>query len=280
MKFKEGPPGHPSMQGKGFWQLPEDLVALHDEVISHAVEIHHAATAKLETSGVSQLSHSALFTLHWRAIVIHRSIRSLCQAGWTPSTPILIRTLLDIIASSYAVVAKPEDAEYMGFKFLGSYLVQALADADTPDALRKMNGEQLARLRQTLRGKDVARADQFVKEYAPQPYWFRPEFYSPGAILKTAKADLFFIYRQFSGSVHGGFVGSLLFDDSPDIVDINPQEHPRRTRAAVVSSSRVLLDISYIRARFEGVADETRYNRIMTDWVLPQKEKMQDVEER
>jgi uncharacterized protein DUF5677 len=262
------------MQGKGYWQLPEDLETLHDEVIGHAVEIHHMATEKFKETSAGPLSQAALFALHWRAIVIHRSVRTLCQTGWTPTTPILIRTLLDIIASSYAVAAKPENAEYMGFKFLGSYLAQSLADADTSDSLREINRTQLEALRQGLRGEDIARADQFVKEYVPQPYWFRPEFHSPGAILKTAKNDLFFIYRQFSGSAHGGFLGSSLFDDSPDMADINPQEHPRRTRAAVVASSRILLDISYLRAQFEGVADEKRYKQILRDRVLPQKEKV------
>jgi hypothetical protein len=163
---------------------------------------------------------------------------------------------------------------------MGSYLVQSLNDADTSHELRKTNREQVEKLRRALRGKNIARVDQFIEEYAPQPYWFRPEFYSPGAILKTAKNDLFFMYRQFSGSVHGAFLGSLLFDDTPDIADINPQEHPRRTRSAVVASSRILLDISYLRAQFEGVADENRYTEILKNRIMPQKEKVLEVQEK
>src|ERR1700732_5121888 len=98
------------MEQKGYWQLPEDLERLHDEIIRYAVGVHFATTAKYEKSSASPISYGALFTLHWRAIVIHRSIHSLCVTGWAPTSPILIRTMLDIIASSYAVVAKPEDA--------------------------------------------------------------------------------------------------------------------------------------------------------------------------
>jgi hypothetical protein len=81
------------------------------------------------------------------------------------------------------------------------------------------------------------------------------------------------MYRQFSGSTHGGFIGTALFDDSPDMADINPQEYPRRGRSAVVAS-RILLDISYLRGQFEGVADEAEYRKILTDQILPQKMKV------
>ncbi len=180
--------------------------------LEYGVEIHHAAAAKFQKKPEFPLSYGALFSLHWRSVVIHRSVRTLCEAGWTPITPILIRTLLDIIASAYAVVAKPEDAEYMGFKFMGSYLIQSVKDPDTSGALRAENTEQLGRLRQQLRGADVGRSEELIKNYAPQTYWYRPEYYSPSAILKMSKNDLQFMYRQFSGSAHGGFLGSALFD--------------------------------------------------------------------
>ena len=81
-------------------------------------------------------------------IVTHRSIRSLCETGWTQVSPILIRTLLDVLASCYAIVSKYEDAEYMAFKFMCSYLIQAIRDADTSDELRKHDQEQLDKMRQ------------------------------------------------------------------------------------------------------------------------------------
>jgi hypothetical protein len=262
------------MERKGYWRLPEDLEKLHDIVIDYAVEIHRAATEKFETQRQGPLSHGALFALHWRSIVIHRSVRTLCEAGWTPTTPILIRTLLDIVVSCYAVASKPEDAEYMGFKFRGSFLIQSIKDPDTAPALREENSKQLESLRGQLRENDIARVSDLIRDYVPRSYWYRPEFQSPSAILKNAKNDLDFMYRQFSGSTHGGFIGTALFDDSPDMADINPQEHPRRSRSAVVASSRILLDISYLRGQFEGVANEAEYRKILTDQILPQKMKV------
>jgi hypothetical protein len=182
--------------------------------------------------------------------------------------------LLDILASSYAVVFKFEDAEYMGFKFTWTSLIQAVRDPDRSEAQRKNDKEQLDALRQQLRGNDIERVDDLIKTYKPQLYWFRPEFKNPSEIIGLAKSDLLFMYRQFSGSAHGGFIGSLLFSDYPDTADINPQEHPVRSRQAVLISSWVLLNVSYIRGHFEGLTDENEYRHLLRTLILPQKAKV------
>jgi hypothetical protein len=84
---------------------------------------------------------------------------------------------------------------------------------------------------------------------------------------------LFEMYRQFSGSTHGSFIGSVLFSDSPDAPSINPQENPGRMRNAIVASSRLLLDISFARGQFDRIADLTEYKEIVKTYVLPQKGK-------
>ncbi len=254
--------------------MPDDLSILHDAVIDYAVAVQKAAAERHEKKSDYPLSHGALFTLHWRAIVIHRAIRTLCVTGWTPVIPILVRTLLDIIASCYVIVAKHEDSEYMSFKYMGSYLIQALQEGDYPPEVLKFDREQLDELRAQAKGTDVGRVDQFVKDYKPQRYWYKPEYENAGKILKTASTDLFSIYRVFSSAVHGGFLGSALFDDTPDMADVNPHEHPRRTRAAIVMSSRILLEISYMRDRFESAGLEEQYKTVMKDLYMPQKAKM------
>src|SRR5258708_26184518 len=127
--------------GKSYWPIPKDLDILHNLIIEYAVRIQAAAAAKQEKTAEGPISHSALFTLHRTAVVTHRSIRSLCETGWTQLSPILIRTLLDVLASSYAIVSKCKDTEYMAFKFICSYLIQAIGDPDTPDELRNHNQE-------------------------------------------------------------------------------------------------------------------------------------------
>ena len=258
---------------KSYWPIPEDLGTLHDVIIGYGVRIQALAAAKQEKTGEGPISHSALITLHRIGVVTHRSIRSLCENGWTQVSPILIRTLLDVLASCYAIVSKYEDAEFMAFKFMCSYLIQAIRDPDTSDELRKHDQEQLDKMRQQLKGEDIKRVDDFIANFKPLPYWFCPEFLSPGRIFKDVIPGLFYMYRQFSGSTHGSLIGSVLFSDSPDAPSIDPQENPARTRDAIVASSRLLLDISFIRGQFDGIADLAEYQEIVKTYILPQKGK-------
>lgn len=259
---------------QGFWPIPNDLAMLHDVIIEYAVRIQTAAALKQEKTTEGPVSHAALFTLHRAAIVAHRAIRSLCETGWTQVTPTLNRTLLDVLASNYAIVSKSEDSEYMAFKFMCSYLIQAIGDPDTADEPRRQNQEQLDKMRQQLKGPDVKRVDAFITNFKPQPYWSCPEFSSPGKIFKDVIPRFFYIYRQFSGTVHGSFIGSVLFSDSPDTPSINPQENPVRTRSAIIASSRLLLDISWARGTFDGIANLAEYNEIVRDYILPQKDRV------
>jgi hypothetical protein len=67
----------------------------------------------------------------------------------------------------------------------------------------------------------------FIANFKPLPYWFCPQFLSPARIFKDLMPRLFEMYRQFSGSTHGSFIGSVLFSDSPDAPSIDPQRiHP------------------------------------------------------
>jgi hypothetical protein len=92
----------------GPWTLPEDLATIHNVIIQYGVHIQETSAARHEKTGNGPLSHMALSHLHRIAIVNHRATRSLCEAGWTPTTPTMIRTLLDVLVSTYAVASKPE----------------------------------------------------------------------------------------------------------------------------------------------------------------------------
>jgi hypothetical protein len=261
------------LEQKDWWSLPQDLETLHDAIIDYAVRVHAAAKHKATLPG--PVSNLALLNLHENAIIIHRAIRSVCEAGWTPTSPILIRTLLDILANTYAIVSNEEDAEYMAFKFMSFSFIQRIKDPDTPGDARAADNEEVNKLRSVLQKRDIERIDELVTNYKPRSYWFRPEFKSPGEIFKHKMPHLFIMYRQFSGSIHGAFIGSLLFHDSPDDSDIGAHEHPLRTRDAVVASSRLLLDISWARGKFKGLVDDTEWTHIMKTLILPQSEKGQ-----
>ena len=263
------------MADEGPWPISDDLVQLHNAAWTYAVNIQAGSAAKQEKTAEGPLAHSALASLHRTAIVLHCSVRSLCEAGWTQVTPILIRTLLDVIVNVYAIAIKQEDSEYMAFKFLCSDFVKLVQDTDTAEEVRKHDQEQLDRMRRVLKGADVKRVDDFIANFKPVPYWFRPEFSSPGTIFREKIPRLFDMYRQFSGSTHASLIGSLLFSDTPDAPSINPAQNPIRTASAIVSSSRLLIDISWGRAEFDGFADTEEYKFLVKTLVLPLREKVE-----
>jgi hypothetical protein len=261
---------NPDEEAPGYWLLPKDLSHLHDEVIEYCVLVRITAARKQEEMPHFPLTHSALFTMHLRAILIHRGVRTLCEFGWTPVVPILLRTLLDIIASCHALTVDEKNSEYMGFKYLGTSLIQFLLDPAITPEQQQQNREQVEKLLSTLTPEDRRRAEQYIVGFTKPPaYWYNPEQASPAKILSTASPELQQAYRALSGSTHGGFIGSALFDDTPDAAQINPREHPRRTRSAIVMSSRLLLEITYIRDVVEAIGSTDYYKHIINDLFLP-----------
>ncbi len=109
------------------------------------------------------------------AILTHRGVRTLCEEGWTPITSILNRTLLDIFANSVAVVDQPEDADYMGFKYLTHFHRKWLKDPNITNAERTGATATVEEMVSKLRPADQGRARTLLAEAEPTPYWFQPE---------------------------------------------------------------------------------------------------------
>lgn len=257
----------------GPWTLPEDLATLHNVVIHYGVHVQKASAAQHEKTGNGPLSHMALSHLHRIAIVNHRATRALCEAGWTPTTPTMIRTLLDILVSAYAVASKPENSEYMGFKYLAHSFIEAIFNPDSAPELVNSDTGEVDKVRNQLQPSDLKRADDLIATYKVKtpPYWYWPEFPNPGSVIKQKMARNSDLWHFFCGSTHGALIGSLMFSDFPDDAGIDPEENPRKTRSAIVSSSRLLLDISFARGQFEGVADLREYTEIVRKYILPQQ---------
>jgi hypothetical protein len=260
-------------RAEGPWTLPNDLAILHNVIIHYGVCVHAAATAKFEKIANGPLSHLALASLHRAAIVNHRAVRALCETGWTPTTPTMIRPLLDILVSTYVVASQPENSEYMGFKYLGHSFIEVIVDPDSNVEQVKNDTGELDKLIHQLPAADVKRAEDLITAYKKKvpPYWYWPEIHNPSTAIKQKMPRVWDLWHAFCGSTHGSHIGSLLFSDVPDDPGIDPQEHPRRTRSAIVASSRLLLDISFARGQFEGVVDETEYKHIARSYILPQQ---------
>lgn len=258
----------------GPWLLPTDLEELHDAVIEFALAVNGRVDAQFEKDmSKGPLGYKALQRLHRTAIVTHRSVKSLCVAGWTATTPVVMRTLVDILVSVFAIGRNPQDAEFMGFRFMAHGLIEGMCDPDAEPAQQQRDAVLVDVLKSNLAGPDIKRADELIFSYKQKipPFWYWPEIPNPGTTIKQNMNRLWVLWHHFCGSSHGADIGSVLFADNPDSAGINPEENPRKTRMSTIISSRFLLDISHARAQSEGVPDEDEYKRIVKVYIKPQE---------
>ena len=261
----------------GPWTLPSDLSDLHSEVITFAVAVNLKVAQSQAQHGRSPLAYKALQRLHRTGIATHRSIRTLCEWGWTPISPVLIRTMLDLLVSVFALGKEPDDAELMGFRYMSHGLIETMVDEDAEPHHRAGNALQIAILKSFLSPKDDVRARTTIAAYEAKvpPYWYHPEVSGPGATIFQKMPQLFDLWKALCGSTHGSDIGAVIFADNPDNLGISPEEHPFKTRIAIVATSRILLEISHARAQCEGVSDDAEHSRIMRDFIKPQEAKTQ-----
>jgi hypothetical protein len=251
------------------WPINVELQTLHGIVIHYSIKVQEAAT-RLEADR-PHVSYHALANLHMRAIIIHRSIRDLCEAGWTPVTGILIRTLLDIYVNCLAIAIVPEDSEFMAFRFLLAFPLSRVNDSTLSKEIRQAHREEIEVAISRLPSKDTARATALITDTTRKSYWYQPEFSNPSDLLRRTIGDMPFLYRTFSSSTHGGVVGLALLDDEPDTPNINPKRHPRKTPISIVASSRLLLEITFLRDQIEGTQENVGYYFIKDEVLLPLK---------
>jgi hypothetical protein len=253
------------------WPLNKELHKLHEIVIIYSIKVQSAASRLQEIR--PHVSYQAFADLHMRAVVIHRSIRDLCESGWTPVTGILIRTLIDIYVNCLAIAIEPDNSEFMAFRFLFAFQLSRVKDAAVPKKAQLEHRKEIETAILQLPSKDAARATALITDKTRKSYWYQPEFKSPSDLLKKTKGDMPSLYRIFSAATHGGIVGLALLDDEPDTPNINPRQHPRQMPIAILGSARYLLEITFLRDQIEGTEEILGYYFIKDKVLLPMKEK-------
>jgi len=236
--------------------LPQRLGSLHNDVIAYASAIQCTIA---EHGGCQSLASEALNVLVYNAVLTHRGVRSLCEEGWTPITPILNRTLLDIFANCIALLNRPDSADYMGFKYISDFYRKWLVEPDITEPERREAFDALEALVAKLSPADQERARTLIREGRPRTYWFQPEYNTTKELLEFSPEDIYRIYRLLSPITHGGFAARILFKDDPRSEDINPREHPRNTVRSIAASCRLLLEVCHVQDQRDnhGVGEET-----------------------
>lgn len=271
MGFREGYKRGRVKSSKRYVGLNPDVfgpyVSLYWDVHKFAVKVNLVSYNKYNPLGPSyrgtNLSRGCLYKLGERAVILHRSVLSLCEDGWASVAPVILRTLMECVMHSILIVKK--DSEYMAFRYAANeYLNDLIATSTADDSLKKHCREEIRKMLGWLNPEDRRRAEEYIEQFEkrtePKIYWYRPEYRSTNEILQlcskpSQQQDLF---RIFSMSTHSTIVGANIFKDQPDKIDINPRADRRGTIMALMGTSTLLLEVSDIRNQFErlGLEDE------------------------
>lgn len=180
--------------------LRPDLDAIHSDAIEFASDIQNRIAA---SGGCKNIASEALNVLAFNSILTHRSVRTLCEEGWTPVTAVLNRTLMDLFANCVAVANTPADADYMGFKYLTHFFRKWLTDPHLTGPERTHVTQIIDELVSRLRPTDQTRARLLLGEPEPTVYWYQPEFGSPKKVLETSTHPVYDMFKFLSGPTHG-----------------------------------------------------------------------------
>lgn len=250
---------------KGFAKSSSEVFAyldFYNKVIDFAVKTNSASFKKYNPpSPLAErniLARGCLYIIGERAVVLDRSILSLCEDGWASVAPIILRSLLECFTNSIAIVKK--ESEYMAFKFYACDLLNSLLDEDFSKEAKDFNMGQVNFQLKRLNPQDQERAEKYKSEFLKRgklrSYWYRPEYQTIKDIFKACDnkgLEWYKVYKDFSMAIHSGFIGLGIFKDKPDKRDINPRKDLKAIKMALVSSSRLLLEITSVREQFENL---------------------------
>jgi len=245
--------------------IPEDLIELFDEMTEFGSKVQARSSSKISKEHhIEDNVYAVFYKVIAFAITLHKATKSLCEAGWTHITPILLRAILECTANCLAVIHN-ELPEYMAFKYLYHPYVKTSRDNRFSEDVRKKAECDIEQGIKNLKNpKAIEKAKQFVSEKRPKIFWFQPEEDGVSVIInKYGDSELKFTYQTLSMSTHAGHFGLLLFKDNSDDIDINPCSNPDKTKGVILFSCRFLLELINIRNNYEGLGLDSDYSRLI-----------------
>lgn len=260
--------------------LKHDLMgryyALHEKAIDFAVTVNAKSYEKysppLAASEKYRVSRGCLHRIGERAVIIHRSILSLCETGWMSMSPILLRSLLECLTNTLAIITPTYNCDYMGFKFCTLDFLNIMVETKDKKLFEYHNTLIQTEMKK-MDDETKKMADKYIKEFLKQKqektWWFKPEYKNTEDILSqwSSGKDWYNSFKVLSKSTHSAYVGLGLFKDKSDHVDINPRADFQSAKEAIVLSSRLLTEICHLRDTFEKLDCDSKCNELIEEIV-------------
>lgn len=255
-----------------------NLIHIHQDLVNFGVMVQTESTDKFNKEHhIEAAVYDSFSLLNSYAIRTHKAILCLCNEGWTDITPILLRAIMECSINLLAI-ANYELPEYMAFKYLSHDLLKLIRDNYYSEKLREEGRRDLRKGLNNIENPAVhQRAEESIKREKLYTYWFQPEFKRVSEIIKKfgrqeLKSELQNAYNTLSTSIHAASLGTVIFKDIPEKVNIEPCENPRRTRDAILASCKLLLDLFVIRNDYEDLKCDLVYQGIYDDLVIIKNE--------
>ena len=237
---------------------------VHDLVDSFSEKVSSAGL-RLNAGGHRYpIAGGALHSLATDALVLHRSVMTLCAGGWVAVTPLQLRASLEALLNSLVIWNSEENIEYMAFKYNYFFLAATFRNGNEErdvraDAKAQLEGV-IQRLPPTLqqRGKDFA----FMSKL-PHQYWYQPDFKGPGDVIgRYSRPEIARLYRGLSSSAHAGFMGFRLFREDPDRIHSDPRSDPSAEARSLLVSSLLTLEQAHVRTLVDGLPVDPHYEAL------------------
>jgi len=152
----------------------------------------------------------------------------------------------------------------MAFKYLYFPYLEIINDSAYPEELKAKNRADIETGLKSIEDNEVkAKAETYVTADRIPNRWYKPEHNSITSIIADYGGDeMSLVYGILSTAVHGYHFGMGMFKDNSDIITINPEENPIRSKLAIILSSRHLLEHFYIRDQNEKLGFGAEYKRL------------------
>jgi len=247
---------------------------LHEKALNFAILVNQKSYHKFNPPSSKQnlkpVTRGCFFKIGEWAVILHRSVRTLCEYGYVSVGGVLLRSMAECFANMLAILNSKNDCEYMAFRFYAleylNFMVLNNTNKD-PELDQVLN-----QLDSTNRRNAELYISNFIKQKKQKTWWFRPEFDNVSQIFKDYAPILLDSYKTLSKSTHGTFFGSSLFKDQPDTMNINPRQDLKSIKVALLLSSRYLSEISNGRSQFERLGCDADYNKILQELIGTKKD--------
>ena len=234
-----------------------EIVDFHKKVAEFAFSVNSKASVN---DSDYPFAGGALHSIGTEALALHGAVFSLCASGWAFATLILLRTMLELMASTLVIHKAETDIpaqhpDHLGFKYLFSWARERRDDSSISGQERQNVRAEIERALSKLREihptlEERGRASIFSEKL--RGFWWNPEYKGgPMDIFQGYWPEPDKLYATLSSASHGGLTGLRLFKDDPEEVHPNPRKDPASQNAALTFSCRLLLEMCGVRGDFE-----------------------------